>query len=120
MIGEVDDALRALMTIFVSGERDAAKESLTVWIDTAFNGTLVIPRQEIIRLRLRKATTTEATLADGSTVELETYSCYLDWFGTIRRTQAIANDGKFPLLGTMLLAVRYLAIDYKAKTLELN
>lgn len=120
MIGEVDDALRALMRILISGERDAGKESLTVWVDTAFNGTLVIPRQEITRLRLRKATTTEATLADGSIVELETYSCYLDWFGTIRRTQAIANDGMFPLLGTMLLAGRFLAIDYKAKTLKLN
>jgi clan AA aspartic protease len=117
--GVVDDALRALVTVSVGSSRESPKQSITVWVDTAFNGTLVIPRKEIERLGLRKATTTEATLADGSTVELETFTCYLDWFGTIRRTQAIANDGYMPLLGTMLLAKRLLTIDYENRYLEL-
>ncbi len=120
MIGQVDDALRALVAVFIANERNSPKESLSVWVDTAFNGTLVIPRQEIIRLGLRKATTTEATLADGSRVELETFTCYLDWFSTTLRTQAIANDGQFPLLGTMLLAGKILSIDYNARTLSLT
>jgi len=120
MIGEVDDALRALLTVFVASERDGPREAITAWVDTAFNGTLVIPRAEIDRLGLRKATTMEATLADGSTVELETYSCYLEWFDSVRRTQAIANDGKTPLLGTMLLSGRVLKVDYRKSVLELT
>jgi clan AA aspartic protease len=120
VIGEVDDTLRALLTVLVASERDAPPQEIVAWVDTAFNGTLVIPRAEIVQLGLRKATTMEATLADGSTVELETYSCYLEWFGSRRRTQAIANDGMMPLLGTMLLASHVLAVDYKAKTLQLT
>jgi clan AA aspartic protease len=117
--GEVDDTLRALLTVRVASNPKGQWEPITTWVDTAFNGTLVIPRSEIIRLGLQKATTMEATLADGCTVELETYSCCIEWFGSIRRTQAIANEGKTPLLGTMLLAGRVLTVDYKAGTLEL-
>lgn len=120
MNGEVDETLRALLTVFVAGERNAPREPVTAWIDTAFNGTLVIPHADIARLGLRKATAMEATLADGSIIELETYTCYLEWFGTIRRTQAIANDGKMPLLGTMLLAGHVLTVDYKGGGLILE
>ena len=59
-------------------------------------------------------------LADGTTVELETYACFLDWFGATYETQIIANDGEYPLLGTMLLAGRKLEIDYVAKTVTLT
>jgi hypothetical protein len=32
----------------------------------------------------------------------------------------VANDGEYPLLGTMLLDGRRLEIDYKARTVELR
>jgi clan AA aspartic protease len=118
--GIVDDSQRALLEVFVAATKTAKKEAMTVWIDTAFNGGLVVPRPQVERLGLRQASTTQATLADGHVVDLETFTCYLDWFGRAYRTQVVANDGQFPLLGTMLLAGRKLIVDYAAKTVVLS
>ncbi len=63
---------------------------------------------------------TEAVLADGSKVILETFVCFLEWFGKRVPLQVIANDGRFPLLGTGLLEQRVLHIDYARKTLTLD
>lgn len=96
------------------------REEIPVWIDTAFNGGLVIPIALIAELGLRKESSAEAVLADGSTVALETYACFFDWFGESYETQIIASDGKLPLLGTMLLAGHRLVIDYQERTVELH
>ena len=77
--------------------------TITVWIDTAFNGFFVFSRQLIDQLGLQQEAATEAILADGNRVTLESYVCFLEWFGKIIPTQVIANDGKLPLLGTELL-----------------
>ena len=63
---------------------------------------------------------TEAILADGSKVVLETFVCYIDWFNQRMPLQVIANDGLYPLLGTALLEQRVLHIDYPRKTLRLD
>ena len=44
----------------------------------------------------------------------------MEWFGEEYRTQVVANDGEFPLLGTLLLADRKLTIDYKTKNVVLD
>ena len=95
-----------------AGERT----KLAVWVDTAFNGGLAISHKQIELLGLIKESSAEAVLADGKTVELETYACFFDWFGASYETQVIANDGEYPLLGTMLLSGHKLEIDYEAKT----
>jgi clan AA aspartic protease len=118
--GIVDESLRALVDVPVAADKNAALEPLTVWIDTAFNGCLVIPRPQIERLGLKQGSTTQAILADGHLVDLETFTCYLDWFGKVSRTQVVANDGEYPLLGTMLLADRKLVIDYTMKSVTLT
>jgi predicted aspartyl protease len=41
--GFVDDKLRALLPIPVSGSRNGNRMNIIAWIDTAFNGGLVIP-----------------------------------------------------------------------------
>lgn len=120
MNGIVDDDLRALLEISVSAKQNGEKESLKVWVDTAFNGGLVIPRDQIASLGLSKSSSTEAILANGELVELETFECYLEWFDDDYRTQVIANDGQLPLLGTMLLAKRRLLVDYPRRTLSLE
>ena len=120
MIGFVDDKLRALVRIQVSASRDGKRDEIVVWIDTAFNGGLVIPRSQIAELGLIKQSSAEAILADGHTVELETFACFLDWFGNSYETQVVANDGEYPLLGTMLLEGHCLVIDYAAKRVELS
>lgn len=120
MKGIVDESMRALLDVSVAAAKDGQTRVLTAWIDTAFNGGLVIPRHHIERLGLKQASTVQAILADGHSVDLETFTCHLEWFGKVWRTQAVANDGEFALLGTALLAGRKLTIDYQTKTLALE
>jgi hypothetical protein len=61
-----------------------------------------------------------AVLADGTEIEVDTFTAYLDWFGRSRRLEIIANDGSYPLLGMGLLRGRVLHIDYAAGTLTLD
>jgi clan AA aspartic protease len=89
-------------------------------LDTAFNGGLVLPREEIERLGLQEYSSTSAVLADGQQVELPTYTCYLDWFGKEYRTQIIANEGSHPLPGTMLLDGHDLSVSYKQRQVTLD
>ena len=71
-------------------------------------------------LELDTLVETEAILADGTKVTLETFVAYLDWFGDVIPVQVIANEGQFPLLGTALLEDRLLAIDYKQSSVVLS
>jgi clan AA aspartic protease len=118
--GRVDDLLRALIEVPVGRSRSGERNVVTAWIDTAFNGQFVFPRQLIEQLRLEQLAATEAILADGSKVTLESYVCYTEWFSTVVATQVIANDGKMPLLGTELLANRVLLIDYANRRVSLD
>jgi clan AA aspartic protease len=118
--GFVDDHMRALLRVPVSASREGERTDLVVWIDTAFNGGLAIPRKQVAELGLSMQSSAEAILADGRSVELEMFACCLDWFGNTYETQVAASDGEYPLLGTMLLADRRLDINYAAKTVELT
>jgi clan AA aspartic protease len=118
--GFVDDQLRALIRVPVSASRDGERTDILTWIDTAFNGGLAIPREQIAALGLSKQSSAEAILADGRSVELETFACFLDWFGNTYETQIAASDGEYPLLGTMLLDGRHLDIHYAAKSVEIT
>jgi clan AA aspartic protease len=118
--GIVDDSLRALVRLPISASGAAGYHVLDVWIDTAFNGTLVLPRKHVAALGLVKESSAEAILADGRSVELETFACSLEWFGKRYETQVVANDGTYPLLGTSLLEGRRLTINYHAHTVELT
>lgn len=120
MIGIVDDRGRALVTISVSKNLAGPAVPVTAWIDTAFDGHLVFSKKLIQELDLDTLAETEAILADGSKVALETYLCFLDWFGDRKALQVIANDGTFPLLGTGLLERRVLHIDYAQRSLTLD
>ncbi|MGI8982037.1 MAG: hypothetical protein ACR2FY_22620 [Pirellulaceae bacterium] len=120
MIGNVDDRSRALLMVSVSKSLAGPAVSVTTWIDTAFDGHLVFSRKLIEELDLETLVETEAILADGSKVVLETFLCYVDWFGERKALQVIANDGSFPLLGTGLLERRVLHIDYAQRSLTLD
>jgi predicted aspartyl protease len=72
------------------------------------------------RVAIAEEVRSAAILADGSSVELETYTCFLDWFGKTYATQIVASDGEYPLLGTVLLDGHRLEVDYKARTIELT
>ncbi len=119
MIGRVED-VKALLDIEISNKLHGGRTVVTSWIDTAFDGHLVLSLQMIKDLELDSWGETEAILADGSRITLETFICYLNWFGDQIPLQVIANDGRFPLLGTGLLESRILHIDYRMKTVILE
>jgi clan AA aspartic protease len=118
--GIVDERDRALITISVGRAGDSPFEDVLAWIDTAFDGHLVFSTGLIRRLSLEPLAETEAILADGSKVPLETFLCFIDWFGQRIPVQVIGNEGKFPLLGTALLTNRELSISYVKKELRLD
>ena len=120
MNGFVDDGLRALIRVPLSASSGGVRTDVLVWIDTAFNGGIAIPRRQIAELGLTGGSFAEAVLADGNTVELETFSCFLDWFGKSYKAEIVASEGKYALLGTMLLAGHSLGIDYNGKTVNLT
>lgn len=80
----------------------------------------MISLEQIKELELEPLAETEAILADGSRVILETFLCDIDWFDERMSLQVIANEGRFPLLGTGLLELRTLLIDYRQKTVALD
>ncbi len=120
MKGTVDEHERALLDVFVSDKLNGELTQVTAWINTAFDGHLVFSLELIERLNLESLVETEALLADGTKVTLETFVCFRDWFGSRLPIHVIANDGRFPLLGTGLLSNRILHIDYLNKELSLK
>lgn len=54
-------------------------------------------------MHLEQSAGTEATLADGRTVTLEAYHCYVEWMGERHGVEVIGNESVFPLLGVGLL-----------------
>jgi clan AA aspartic protease len=120
VIGRVDGHLRALIRVPVGALRDGPRQEVEAWVDTAFNGGLTVSRSLVAGLGLPQEASTEAVLADGRTVTVEMFGCYIDWFGGTFQTQAVAGDAVYPLLGTQLLAGRRLTIDYATGTVELT
>jgi len=118
--GRVDESLRALIDLGVRRTESESPSVVTVWIDTAFNGFLVFPQEMIAKLGLQQEAATEAVLADGSRVTLESFACFVEWFGEVTRAQVVGNNGKLPLLGTELLAKRKLLIDYAAGVVSID
>ena len=120
MNGHVDEELRALLPIQVGATNDNETHELIAWIDTAFNGSLVIPESKVNELRLVQESSAEAILADGNKVQLETFACRIKWFGKLYETQVVTNESEYALLGTILLADHRLEIDYSAGTVSLS
>jgi clan AA aspartic protease len=112
--GLVDSNGRAIVSVSIRPSDTAAIRELPVWIDTGFNGDLVLPQQQIDDLALRHSGTVKAILADGSEVALKTYACLIDWFGEQRDLEVVANEGEYPLLGVGWLLGLDLHISYRS------
>jgi clan AA aspartic protease len=118
--GLVDSAGRALVTIRLQHPISKAESALDAWIDTGFTGDLVLPQAQVATLGFPLGPVIGAVLADGRTVQLDTYSCLLEWFGQWKSIEVVANQGQFPLLGVALLKNHELHIDYRLKTVQLT
>jgi len=120
MKGHVDEKLRALVPIRIGSPGKSELVQCWAWIDTAFNGSLVLPRSTAEALRLPLESSAEAVLADGSIVAMESFCCRIEWFGHTYDTQSVINEGEYGLLGTMLLAGHRLEIDYSSGTVSVG
>jgi clan AA aspartic protease len=120
MIGRVDDYGRALVSVTIC--HPDGKDSLTVdaWIDTGFSGGLVLTAAQIKTLGLPWSSTVPATLADGTQVVLDTYTCLVEWLGDRPTTEVIAGAGQLALLGVGLLVACRVVINYPARTVEIT
>ena len=119
MNGVIDEADRALLKVRI-GRSLSDRNEVTVWIDTAFDGHFVINRATIEKLNLDSLAKTEAKLADGGTVTLQSYVAFTEWFGQPMAVQVVEGEGRLPLLGTALLSGRRLLLDYAAGKLTLD
>ena len=120
MNGTVDEFGRALVTLTIRANQDSGPTNIQAWIDTAFNGELVMPRRIIEAAQLEQTAGIEARLADGNAVTLESFTCILDWLGEDRAIEVIANDGEYPLLGIGLLVGHRLVVDYTQMTVTIE
>lgn len=120
MIGRVDEEGRALVTIRMGITENALVHEVDVWVDTGFNGDLVLPNMYIDSLNLPHVGTAKAVLADGSEVSLKVHVCLIEWHGEIRELNVVANDGNNPLLGVGLLIGRDLRVSYRNMTVAIE
>jgi clan AA aspartic protease len=120
MKGHVDGYGRALVSVSIRSANVGPSHTVEVWIDTGFNGDLVLPQQQIDDLSLRASGTVKAILADGSEISLQRYTCRIDWFGESRELEVVANQGEYPLLGLGLLLERDLSISYRSGAVAID
>ena len=120
MIGFVDIHGRALIKVQIRASDIAAQHDVQAWIDTGFTGDLVLPQQVICDLELPASGTVKATLADGSVVTLERYRCLIDWCGSERELEVVANSGERTLLGVSLLIGLDLSISYQTRQVKIE
>ncbi len=99
MTGVVDGSGRALLRVRLRHPTSNVETEVDAWVDTGFTGELVVPQSQIAAIGLPLGPSIRAGLADGSEVELETYTCQLEWFGAWQSIEIIANTGQYPLLG---------------------
>ena len=90
------------MTVSSRASNVAGTHEVRAWIDTGFNGELVLPKNQIDDLERWPSGTLKANLADGSVVAVQRDTCLIDWFGDERELDVVANDGAYPLLGVGL------------------
>src|SRR5262249_50925000 len=115
-----DSSGRALLRIRLRHPTTAAEAEVDAWVDTGFNGDLVLPQAQVVALGLPLGPAVRATLADASEVLLDTYTCLLEWFGELKEIEVIINPGRFPLLGVGLMQEHELHINYRTRTMSLD
>jgi clan AA aspartic protease len=109
-----------MVEVQVANHARAPRQNIHAWIDTAFDGHLVMPKSEIERLGLGVLADTDAVLADGSTARLRCYYCVVDWMDQVVPVQVVENNGSLPLIGTSLLSLVDLRINYRNRVCTLS
>ena len=118
--GIVDEFGRALVPLLFQTQPQGQSVEITVWIDTAFTGDLVLPRSMISQLALKKVSNVEARLADGSISSYDVFKGWSMWFGASRKMEVIEGDSSLPLLGTRMQTGLRLMVDYASHEVRIE
>jgi clan AA aspartic protease len=108
MIGLVDCAGNAIVTVQVRGPHGATADILAI-VDTGFNDWLTLSRLQIEAIGLPFREEVRYTLADGSERVSALFASEVEWLGRWRRILIAAMEGG-PLLGMAMLRGCFLSI----------
>ncbi len=98
--GIVNAKRQPVISLIVGG--DAGQEvTVEVLLDTGYNGSLMLPLEQVEALALRFIRTDTTLVADGRRVPVPVYAARVIWDGTERLTSVVAA-GTQPLLGMSL------------------
>lgn len=115
--GRVNECLEALVTVRIIGGLGGDVEVECV-VDTAFNGSLVLPREVIERLGLPILFHEKVGMVGGEETSADYTLAQIEWLGVVRRVDIIVKEDR--LLGNELLAGTQLIIDYVGRTLRIE
>jgi clan AA aspartic protease len=111
MIGFVSPDLQPWIRLRVASFEQVESE-LEFLLDTGFNGSLVLPVDEVGSLQLPFQRNTALELADGTTVEVPIYASRVLWHDRILEVEIIAVGDK-PVIGLQFLKNHSLHIEVR-------
>ena len=122
MIGVVSELNRAMLRVSLHPDAHSTTPvELDAWIDTGFEGDLLVPESLLIQHAFVSLGPTQIDLADGQTRQMETYNGWITWFGVRRGILIFASSADdVVLLGTSLLATRRLLIDFPKRLVTIT
>jgi clan AA aspartic protease len=113
--GSVNGQLEAWLRV-----RTTNGEIVECLVDTGFNGSLMLPRSEAVRLKLTVlgrvpiiGVGRARSIADIAELEVE-------WLGQTRAVEVIISDGDDALLGSLMLDGSRLVVDYIGYTMTVS
>jgi clan AA aspartic protease len=95
-------------------------EIIECLIDTGFNGALVLPRAEAVRLNLTVLGRVSIIGVGRARQIADIAELEIEWLGQSRAVEVIISDGDDSLLGTELLDGSRLVVDYVAYTVTVS
>jgi len=111
--GRIDDRYRPTVDVSFRMPDSVEAVSYPCWIDTGFNGHVVLRPHHREQLKIEPKGLVDAVLADGSVVQIPSYRSEILWMGTWTEIEVLLSDhGEMPLLGLGLIVDYRLEIDY--------
>ena len=89
-------------------------------IDTGFNGYLSVPRRVLAHSKWQLIGTERYEIATGALVEQEVYLGEISFDGDRAMVYAVATNAQDVLIGTKLLRVKVLTIDFPTKRVAME
>ena len=110
--GQVGPGRRAFVEIVLTGNQ-GQRLSLDAILDTGFEGYITLPPDAVSGLGLAALAPSIYELADGQSVQFNTYLATVSWHGRPRMVLALESNG-VPLLGAAMLWGSRVTLDMEA------